>query len=287
MNLDALSRIARAVARAEATSSAPRYRQIIDALVRAIEQGALSPGERLPPETTMAKLFSVSLGTIQKALAYLAQAGFLQRTRRRGTFVAGRRAEDVFVFRFRHPRTGEILLPFTRVLSVAPDSSRGPWQGLLDAERCVRVERLVWVEGDAPAFSQFRIGWDHGRHLLDEPIENLHGVSFHRVLGRMFNSPTTKMTHRLQARELSPKASRHLLLPKGTFGTLWTVIGYSHRQATTYQSLEVPAGHWPIELETGNVPVLPINPLDDFRRGREPEDVPGAVSVSSPELLRA
>jgi GntR family transcriptional regulator len=283
MNLDALSRIALPVARAEAISRAPRYRQIIDALVRAIEQGALSPGERLPPEPTMAKLFSVSLGTIQKALAHLAQAGFLQRTRRRGTFVAGRRAEDVFVFRFRDPRSGEILLPFTRVLSVSLDASRGPWQELLGVERCVRVERLVWVEGDAPAFSQFRIRWEHGRHLLEEPIENLHGVSFHRILGRRFNSPTTKMTHRLQARQLSPKACRHLLLPKGTFGTLWTVIGSSHRQPTTYQSLEVPAGHRPIELETGNVPVVPAYLLDDFRHVRGSEEALGPPSIATPE----
>jgi GntR family transcriptional regulator len=279
MNVDVLSRMARTVARAEAQMPAPRYRQIIDALVRAIEQGALSPGERLPPETTMAEIFSVSLGTIQKALAHLAQAGFLERTRRRGTFIAGRRAEDVFVFRFRHPRTGEILLPFTRVLSVSLDASRGPWQDLLGADRCVRVERLVWVEGDAPAFSQFRIDWEHGRHLLEEPIENLHGVSFHRILGRRFNSPTTKMSHRLQARELSPKACRRLMLPKGTFGTLWAVIGYSRERATTYQSLEVPAGHRPIELETGNVPTVPAYLL--------PEDVREPVSIAARELLRA
>ena len=287
MNLDALTRIARTVARAEAGSRTPRYRQIIDALVRAIEQGALSSGERLPPETMMADLFSVSLGTIQKALAHLAQVGLVQRTRRRGTFVAGRRAEDVFVFRFRDPRSGEILLPFTRVLCVSVDASRGPWQELLGAKRCVRVERLVWVEGDAPAFSQFRIGWDHGRHLLEEPIGNLHGVSLHRILGRRFSSPTTKLTHSLQARQLSPKACRHLLLPKGTFGTLWAVTGYSHQQATTYQSLEIPVGHRPIELETGNVPVVPAYLLDDFRHDRRSEDAPRAARISAHELLQA
>ena len=89
----------------------------------------------------------------------------------------------MFVFRFRNPATGDLLIPFTRVLSVAEDRSDGPWREFLDAERCVRVERLVWVEGDSPAFSQFHIAIEHGRHLLDEPIENLHGVSFHRILG--------------------------------------------------------------------------------------------------------
>lgn len=250
MSRAALTKIARDIARAEAKAEIPRYRQIIDALVRAIEHGTLIPGDRLPPETEVAQLLSVSLGTAQKALSHLADSGFLERTRRRGTFVAGRRAEDVFVFRFRNPETGAILTPFTRVLSLAVDDSDGPWRKYLRTERCLRVERLVWVEGDSPAFSQFHISIDHGRHLLDEPLENLHGVSFHRVLSKKFNLPTLRISHRLQCRQLSPAACRHLIVPEGTFGTVWDVIGYSRQEATTYQSLQIPAGHRAIELDT-------------------------------------
>jgi DNA-binding GntR family transcriptional regulator len=115
-------------------------------------------------------------------------------------------------------------MPFTRVLSVAIDRSNGPWRKVLGVERCVRVERLVWVEGEAPAFSQFHISLRHGRHLLDEPVENLHGVSFHRILGKKFNMPTVRTTHRLQCRALSPAACRHLLLADGAIGTVWDVI---------------------------------------------------------------
>lgn len=247
----ALARIAEGIAprRSGGDADSPRYRRIIDALVHAIERGTLKAGDRLPPETRMATLFSVSLGTVQKALAHLADSGFLERTRRRGTFVAGRRAEDVFVFRFKNPETGEVLVPFTRVLSVAEAEPDGAWRRFLDARRCVRVDRLVWVEGDSPAFSQFHIAYEHGRHLLDEPVEALHGVSFHRILGRKFSLPTLRTTHRLQCRKLSPAACRHLLVPEGTFGTVWDVVGFSHRQATTYQSVQIPAGHRPIELD--------------------------------------
>jgi GntR family transcriptional regulator len=273
-------KIARDVARAEA--GLPRYRQIIDALTRAIEQGAVTPGERIPPETDMAQLFSVSLGTMQKALVHLADSGFLQRRRRSGTFVAGRPAEDVFVFRFRHPRTGEVLMPFTRVLSVSIDKSDGPWRKVLGVDRSVRVDRLVWVEGDSPAFSQFHISLKHGRHLLDEPIENLHGVSFHRTLGRKFNLPTLRTTHRLQCRKLSQAACRHLIVPEGTFGTVWDVIGYYHQQATTYQSLQLPAGHRPIELDSIMSPAR-IGQWADPMVGSDPRKAPAAPR----ELLQA
>ena len=135
MNTPAMAQIAEGVVRAEVTSAFPKYRQIIDALAGAIEHGTLIPGDRLPPETSMARLFSVSLVTVQKALAHLADSGALHRTRRRGTFVAGRQAEDVFVFRFRNPETGTVLVPFTHVLSVSEDRSEGPWREHLDAER--------------------------------------------------------------------------------------------------------------------------------------------------------
>jgi DNA-binding GntR family transcriptional regulator len=253
VNNAALARIAKDVARAEARSDFPRYRQIINALVRAIEHGVLTPGDRLPTEVKLAELFSVSVGTLQKALAHLADSGFLQRSRRRGTFVAGRQAEDVFVFRFKNPATGKVQIPFTRVLSVTRDDSQGPWRQFLDVERCVRVERLVWVEGDSPAFSQFHIAFEHGRHLLDEPIENLHGVSFHRILGRKFNLPTLRTSHRISCRMLCPAACRHLIVPEGTFGTVWDVVGFSRQRATTYQSLQIPAGHRPIELDAAMI----------------------------------
>ena len=87
----------------------------------------------------------------------------------------------MFVFRFKNPATGKILIPFTRVLSVTEDDRMAHGANSWTSSAGVRVERLVWVEGDSPAFSQFHISIEHGLHLLDEPIENLHGVSFHRI----------------------------------------------------------------------------------------------------------
>jgi DNA-binding GntR family transcriptional regulator len=168
------------------------------------------------------------------------------------------------------------------VLSVAIDKSDGPWRKFLGVDRCVRVERLVWVEGDLPAFSQFHIALKHARHLLDEPIENLHGVSFHRILGRKFNLPTLRTTHRLQCRVLSPAACRHLIVPEATIGTVWDVIGYSHQQATTYQSLQLPAGHRPIELDSLMTPAR-IGKWSAPMIGSNPREGPPAAR----ELLQA
>jgi len=38
------------------------------------------------------------------------------------------------------------------------------------------------------------------------------------------------------------------MIPDGTFGTVWDVVGFSQDQATSYQSIQIPARHRPIEL---------------------------------------
>src|SRR6185436_14687662 len=110
---------------------------------------------RLPAETALSAQLSVSLGTVQKALGKLADSGLVVRNRRTGTFVADRRsqASEAWVYRFRDARTGALQMPFVRVLSVAEDRSRGPWRELLDADRFVRVDRLLWIKDDPPAFT--------------------------------------------------------------------------------------------------------------------------------------
>ena len=147
----------------------PKYQRVLDALTDAIHSGELEPGQRLPSESALCAQLSLSLGTVQKALGMLAESGLVVRNRRTGTFVADRssQASEAWVYRFRDPQTGELQMPFVRVLKVARDDSRGPWRDLLGAQSCVRVDRLLWIENDPPAFTSVYFAYEHGRVLLE------------------------------------------------------------------------------------------------------------------------
>src|SRR5688572_27598013 len=142
----------------------PKHVRVFEAFMDAIRRGDFKPGERIPAESTLCSQLSVSLGTLQKALGKLADSGVVVRNRRTGTFVADRRsqASEAWVYRFRDPRTGELQLPFVRVLAVTEDHSRGPWRELLATDRCVRVDRLLWIENDPPAFTSVYFAYEHG-----------------------------------------------------------------------------------------------------------------------------
>ncbi|MDG4826000.1 GntR family transcriptional regulator [Asanoa sp. WMMD1127] len=65
----------------------PVYRQLADYLREDIEEGRLQPGVRIPSETTLTQTYGVARETARKAVAVLRDAGLIETTHGRGSFV--------------------------------------------------------------------------------------------------------------------------------------------------------------------------------------------------------
>jgi DNA-binding GntR family transcriptional regulator len=229
----------------------PKYLHVFDAFAEGIRTGRFKPGQRIPSETTLCESLPVSIGTIQKAMSKLATNGLVVRNRKSGTYVADRtsQATEAFVFRFRDPSNGQLLLPFVRALNVAEDTTAGPWRDAFGAHGCVRLDRLLWVDQDPPAFASVYFAFEHGKELLDVPIEQLHGSSTHRILLDKFKLPTLRLEHRIGCRALSSEACRHLLVPERSIGTVWDVCDFSVLdRPSLFQRLQLAPGHRPLEI---------------------------------------
>ncbi len=68
--------------------NSPKYMQVKQSLLNKIQNKELLPGERLESESEFAQRYQVSMITIRKALSELANEGYLNRTKGKGTFVA-------------------------------------------------------------------------------------------------------------------------------------------------------------------------------------------------------
>jgi GntR family transcriptional regulator len=66
----------------------PLYIQVMDALREYIENGDTQPGEQLPGEPELCRLFDVSRTVIRQALRELEYEGLIYRNKGRGTFVS-------------------------------------------------------------------------------------------------------------------------------------------------------------------------------------------------------
>ncbi len=139
----------------------PKYVQISELLIRDIAAGRLLDGARLAPEREMADGLDISVGTLRKALALLAQKGFLDRIQGSGNYVRhGGQTDSVYaMFRLELHAGGG--LPRAQVLDVSaiPKPDDLPAFGTADhGTRIRRLRRLndtiiaveeIWLDGSA------------------------------------------------------------------------------------------------------------------------------------------
>ncbi|MFW8565653.1 GntR family transcriptional regulator [Orrella sp. 11846] len=100
-----------------AAAYSPLYRQIRDLLLQALDAGEWRPGDMIPSEVELAARYSVSQGTVRKAIDELAAEHIVIRRQGRGTFVATHQ-EDHIRFRFLRltPDDGERVAPTSQIL---------------------------------------------------------------------------------------------------------------------------------------------------------------------------
>src|ERR1700742_1994934 len=72
----------------------PLHRQLFLVLHDEIDRGVIAPGEALPTEQTLCDQFGVSRITVRRALADLAEQGYIERRQGVGSFVRQRDRSD-------------------------------------------------------------------------------------------------------------------------------------------------------------------------------------------------
>jgi GntR family transcriptional regulator len=215
-----------------------KLEMISNSIVSEIEQGALREGDQLPSEEKLAEQHSVSVGTVQKALARLAQSGIISRQHGRGTFVSGSRMApaDLRYVRFQDLE-GRDLTSYVHVRSVRQTKQKGAWSDFLGGNAFVRVERTVSFGAHFELYSEF---W-----LREEEFVRLDGISnrsFERslrsLLDKQLSLPTLRVDQWIRFAPLPANAARVLGLEAGQPGFVMELRGYTLRdRPLSYQCL--------------------------------------------------
>jgi len=215
-----------------------KLEMIANSIVSDIERGVLREGGQLPSEEKLAEHHGVSVGTVQKALARLAQSGIISRQHGRGTFVSGSRMApaDLRYVRFQDSE-GRDLTSYVHVRSVRQTRQKGAWSDFLGGDSFVRVERAVGFGARLELYSEF---W-----LREEEFVRLNGVS-HRsfeksvrtLLDQQLSLPTLRVDQWIRFAPLPANAARVLGLEAGQPGFVMEMCGYTLRdRPLSYQRL--------------------------------------------------
>lgn len=79
--------------RLEVDSLTPLYQQVIDSIRAGIEEGEYQVGQKIPSESELSELYSVSRITVRRAIEELASAGYLTKKQGKGTYVNPRKID--------------------------------------------------------------------------------------------------------------------------------------------------------------------------------------------------
>ncbi|MCF7700813.1 GntR family transcriptional regulator [Loktanella sp. M215] len=152
------------------SSTLPKYIQVSERLIREIAAGHLADGARLPNERDMARDLNLSVGTLRKALAVLADKGLLSRVQGSGNYVRQRAGvTSVYgFFRLELPRGGG--LPTAQVLDVTLRDKPGDAPAFGTATTGWRIRRLRRLDGTVVAVEEIWLDGDRATTLTAQDL---------------------------------------------------------------------------------------------------------------------
>lgn len=165
-----------------ASNAAPQYRQVADTLRRRIVRGEYRKGDVIPTAAKLEELFSVSNITIRKALAILADEGW----------VSGRRGVGTVVVAVPDSQRVNIAVSgdFTAWVDTASGKSLPIEQDVLGCVQepgPLQVARRLGAEAGAPLWTMRRIRWIAGNiishHVNYGLPETLAGIDAANMAG--------------------------------------------------------------------------------------------------------
>lgn len=130
----------------ESPTFSPLYRQIKSLILQALESGEWRPGQVIPSEQELAARFSVSQGTVRKAIDEMAADNLLIRKQGKGTFVASHN-DPRSLFRFLR------LVPMDGVLAHPQSVPMDCWRAKAGQE----ASRVLGIEQGDPIIIVRRI----------------------------------------------------------------------------------------------------------------------------------
>ena len=219
------------------------------ALTAAIREAVLGPGDRLPPETELADMLGVSLGTVQAALRQLQQVGVITRRRGDGSKVAVKAADDspIWHFRFARRRDGAaVRLINQALLRIDITTDRGVWTEVLGARPAyIRIRRRYDEPDCRPIGAEMFLDPALAPGLSQLTAGDLEMINIRVHLFEQFGIETIGAEHRVQTARADAATAATFGIPPGEDIFEIHAEAFSHDHKPTYfQRIYVPSADY-------------------------------------------
>ncbi len=207
-----------------------RYEQTASVIQQYIASHRLRPGDRLPPETELARLAGVSLITVRRAMSELASRGLVRREQGRGTYVEATLidAETTRLGSLRETLGGSRTLR-THLLGVRSRKCNEVERAALilgRADKVWEVLRLRTIDGEPVILEAARVPVALAPRLDQDLAENAGG-SLYGLLARDYGLEEGHEEQTLVVEAGGSRAVEHLGLAAGELAVVVRGVSYT------------------------------------------------------------
>ena len=205
----------------ERGSGVTLWRQIAERLSRDLLSGVLKPGDRLPTELDLASRYAVNRHTVRRAVAALADQGYLRVEQGRGTFVAEHMLDYVLGrrTRFHANLQAQGREPGGRVFGARverADATVARELNLKAGTRVLVVEHVGEADGVPVTYATHYFPAERFRGLAELYTQTTSLTAALRELGvpdytRKVTRLSARLPSEIEARQLGQAAARPLL----------------------------------------------------------------------------
>ncbi|HRP97007.1 MAG TPA: GntR family transcriptional regulator [Rhodocyclaceae bacterium] len=196
----------------------PLYRQIKGLMIQALEAGEWRPGQLIPSEQELAARFSVSQGTVRKAVDELAADNLLVRKQGKGTYVASHN-DPRALFRFLRlvPVDGDLAPPESVPLDcwrakAGQEASR--MLGIKPGDPIIIVRRLLRFAAKPVVVDEIYLPGEIFQGLTLEVLQSWSG-SLYSLFETRFGLRMIRAQERIRAVAADRSVSETLRVPEG------------------------------------------------------------------------
>jgi DNA-binding GntR family transcriptional regulator len=239
----------------------PKYAQLREAIMAAIDSGHWTPGEKLPTETELVRCTPFSLGTVQRALRSLVEEGLITRAQGSGTYVADsrQRMEAPWHCRFLNDDGSGFLPVFPKLVVRKRVKRRGPWSAYIDSRDgdVIQIDRRLGINDEFFVYSRLFMSAPRFGRLLNKSIKEIEGANLKTLIRRDFHLPITHIGQRISMLRFPGDVCRVIKVPAGTPGTLMEGVAMAGTQINVYyQQLYIPPNDKHLVVSDSTTPWL-------------------------------
>ncbi len=203
----------------ESPTFSPLYRQIKALILQALETGEWRPGQVIPSEQELAARFSVSQGTVRKAIDEMAADNLLVRKQGKGTYVASHN-DPRALFRFLRlvPVDGDLSSPQSIPLDCWRAKAGQEASRMLAIEPgapIIIVRRLLKFASKPVVIDEIYLPGEVFQGLTAETLQGWSG-SLYSLFESRFGIRMIRAQERIRAVAADRGASEALKVPEGT-----------------------------------------------------------------------